>query len=148
MINSKISCILYLKIIRIDDSNRSCITIDIFHSLHIINGYKITSLIMMWIFSRNCSFFSIGNIFNRYSWQFLPTMKHIPFLSKISNHNPRISKLTSKHDNSLQFLLSDSLINRNNPTKIIYITKYNNIIFGASLLIDFRINFIYVDFII
>lgn len=129
MIYSKISCILDLKVICINNSNRSSIAIDIFHSLHIINGYKVTSLIMMWIFSSNCSFLSIGNIFNRYSWQFLPTMKHIPFLSKISDHNSRISKLTSEHDNSLQFLLSDSLINRDNPTKIIYITKYYNIIF-------------------
>lgn len=129
MVYTEIPRILNLESSCINNSDRPSITIHIFHSFDIINSDKITRLIVMRILSSDSSFLSICNIFNRYSGQFFSTMKHIPFLPKIRNHYARISKLARKHDNSLQFLLSNSLIDRNNPTKIIYITKDYNIIF-------------------
>jgi len=129
IIDPKIPSVLNLESSSIKDSYRPGITINIFHAIYIIDGNKITSMIIMWYFSSNPTSLCIGYRFDGYPWQLLSTMKHIPFLTKISNNNTRIPKLTSIHDNSLLFLLPDCLIDGYNPAQIIDITEYYYIVF-------------------
>lgn len=111
LIGAKIASIFNLEISGVDDGDWSGITVDIFHTFHIVNGYEITSTIVMRVFGSNPTFIGVGNVLDGNAGQLLAAMVHVPLLPKITDHNARISKLTCVEYHSFLFLLPDGLIN-------------------------------------
>lgn len=102
----------------------------------------------MGILSYYFSFFFISDILYGNSRSFLPTMEHLPFLTEVSNQDPREPKLTGKHYHSFLFCMPNCFINSNNSAQIIDVAKYNDVIFKALLFIDLSIDFININFVI
>lgn len=62
LIGAKITSIFDLEIGGVDDGDWSGITVDIFHTFHIVNGYEIASTIVMRVFGSHPTFIGVGNV--------------------------------------------------------------------------------------
>lgn len=127
---SKVSRVLNQKVVLIHNSDWSCIRVDIFHAFNIMDGDKISSLVIV---RHSCGDFSslCGGDFSDINFrEILPWMIHLPLLTKVINNQPIEPHLrTIQHNSFSLFLCSYKLINTNNPSKIPDITKYDYIIF-------------------
>ena len=146
---TEISCVFNKKIVLIYLSDGPCIWIYVFHSLNVMNGDKITCLIIVRGCCGNFTPFSWGNFGDVNFRKILSRMVHFPFFSKIIDDKSIKTHLCTIQNNSFGlFLRSDKLINTNDSAKIQNITENDNIILEAIFLSDFGIYLIDIHFII
>lgn len=65
-IGAKITSVLYFKVVSIDHSHWSGISIDVLHALHIVDRYEIAGLVVVRVFGGHLAFLLVCDQFNGY----------------------------------------------------------------------------------
>jgi hypothetical protein len=91
----------------------------------------------------------IGDLVDIYLWKLYAWVEHFPLVSEISCKQSKKAELYSKHQHGLGVLLgSNRFINRHNPTNIVYIAEYDNVVFQTVFFAYLGVKFIDIDFVI
>lgn len=126
-----------------------CIWIHVFHSFDVMDGHKISSLIIVRGCSGNFTSLCGGNVSDVDFGEILSGVIHFPLISKIINNQAKEAHLSSIKNNSFGlFLGPDKLIDTNDSSEIPDITKDNNIVFETIFLSDLSVDFIDINFVI